>query len=318
MFPPPDSADAMGKNRICYLCGLLGCAAFYIAYREWLSWLLVVGVFWLPWLSLLVSLPLLLRFRLEIRGPGTCRMGQKARVTMEVPRPGPVPPYGGRLCLMRMTTGETWRYSRSGELPTDHCGCILVQPEKIWACDVLGLFRFRVRTCMPVRILVRPEPLAMGTLPELERYLVRSWRPKPGGGYSEQHELRSYRPGDSLNQVHWKLTAKTGKLMIRESQEPRRGLVLLTLDLRGTPAELDRKLGRLLWLGTRLLEKEMSFEIRALTGEGIFSRQVADEWSLAGAVDSLLASPPARDGSVLDREFRACWHRHIGGEPDEN
>jgi len=308
----------MGKNRICYLGGLLGCTVFYIAYREWLSWLLLVGVLWLPWLSLLVSLPLLLGFRTEVRGPGVCWMGQKVRVALEVPARGPVPPYGGRLYLKRMTTGETWRYSRSGELPTDHCGCILVQPERVWVSDVLGLFRFRVRSCPPERILVRPEPLAMDALPELDRYLARSWRPKPGGGYSEQHELRLYRPGDSLNQVHWKLTAKTGKLMIREPQEPQRGLVLLTLDLRGTPPELDRKLGRLLWLGNVLLEKNIVFEIRALTGDGLFSRQVTDERSLAAAVDDLLAGSPAREGSVLDREFRASWHRHIGGEPDES
>ena len=308
----------MKKNRFFYACGLIGAAAFYIAYREWLSWLILVGLLWLPWLSLLVSLPLLLGFRAGTAGPESCRMGQNARVSLNARCRGAVPPFSGRLRLTRVTTGETWQYHHSGPVPTEHCGCILAQPEKVWVSDVLGLFRFRVKSPPPGRILVRPEPVSPGRLPDLRKYTARSWRPKPGGGYSELHEMRLYRPGDSLNQVHWKLTAKTGKLTVREPQEPNRGLVLLTLDICGTASELDRKLGRLLWLGDYLLNESIAFEIRALTGEGIFSRQVADTAALEGALDALLSSAPAAGGSILDREFRASWHRHIGGELDES
>lgn len=308
----------MRKNRFFYACGLIGAVVFYIAYREWLSWLILVGVLGLPWLSLLVSLPLLLRFRAGTAGPERCRMGEKASVSLNARCPGAVPPFSGRLRLTRVVTGESWHYKNSGPVPTEHCGCILAQPEKVWVSDVLGLFRFRVKVPRPGRILVQPEPVAMGKMPDLQKFLARSWRPKPGGGYSELHEMRLYRPGDSLNQVHWKLTAKTGKLMIREPQEPDRGLVLLTLDIRGTPSELDRKFGRLLWLGNCLLRENITFEIRALTGEGIFSRQVTDAAALDGALDALLGSAPAAEGSILDREFRVSWHRHVGGEPDES
>ena len=308
----------MRRNRICYACALAGATAFYIAYREWLSWLLLVGVLGLPWLSLVVSLPMLLRFRAGTAGPEKCRMGQTASVSLNARCPGAVPPFSGRLRLTRVTTGESWHYKNSGPVPTDHCGCILAQPEKVWVSDVLGLFRFREKTPRPGRILVRPEPVDMGKLPDLQKYLARSWRPKPGGGYSELHEMRLYRPGDSMNQIHWKLTAKTGKLMIREPQEPDRGLVLLTLDICGTASELDRKFGQLLWLGQRLLEEKIPFEIRALTGEGILSRQVTDERALTDAVDALLSVPPASGGSILDRELRASWHRHLGGEMDES
>lgn len=308
----------MRKNRFFYACALVGAVVFYIAYREWLSWLILMGILGLPWLSLLVSLPLLLKFRAGVGGPETCRMGEGASVSLHAQCRGAVPPFSGRLRLTRMNTGESWQYRSCGRIPTDHCGCILAQPEKVRVSDVLGLFRFRVKNVRTGRILVRPEPVPMGQLPDLQKYIARSWRPKPGGGYSELHEMRLYRPGDSLNQVHWKLTAKTGKLMIREPQEPDRGLVLLTLDVCGTAGELDRKFGRLLWLGCCLLAEEIPFEIRALTGEGIFSRQVTDTASLNGALDTLLGSTAAGEGSILDREFRASWHRHIGGEPDES
>ena len=68
-----------------------------------------------------------------------------------------------------------------------------------------------------------PEVPAHPRHPDLDRYIARAWKPKSGGVCRRNHELRLYRPGDSLNQVHWKLTAKTGKWMIRQPMEPQRG-----------------------------------------------------------------------------------------------
>lgn len=47
------------------------------------------------------------------------------------------------------------------------------------------------------------------------------------------HAIREYVHGDSLRHVHWRSTAKTGRLMVREYQESRRSMlaVLLTLAL---------------------------------------------------------------------------------------
>ena len=129
--------------------------------------------------------------------------------------------------------------------------------------------------------------------------------------------MRSSRPGDSLNQVHWKLTAKTGKWMIRQPMEPQRGLVMLTMTLRGSPEELDRKFGRLLWLGSYLVGKDVRFEIRALTADGVQSSWVQTEQELSKAIDTLLCAGEAKEGSIRDFGFAASWQYHIGGEPDE-
>ena len=307
----------MVHKRIYYITALLVGMAFYVCYREWLSWLLLVGLMGLPWLSLLVSLPPLLTFRGRIEAPAAITAGTPAVTRLEGDARMAVPRFGGWLRLEHIPTGETRRLWCGGDLSTDHCGGIRVTVERAWVYDSLDLFRFRANRTDPVVVKVRPQPLPMGELPDLSRFLALRWRPKPGGGYAENHELRLYRPGDSLNQVHWKLTAKTGKLTIREAMEPDLGLVLLTLDVRGTAPELDRKFGRLLWLGRHLTELGTPFEIRALTGEGIVSHTVKDEQQLLRCIDRLLCCPPAAEGSVLDGELRASWHRHLGGEPDE-
>lgn len=304
----------MAGRRVIYLTVLLSCLGFYIAYQQWLAWILLLVVVLLPWFSLALSLCAMLRFRVEAGGPPAVGMGVLAEVRLLGWCPLPVPPFRGRLRLTRITTGESWKHKTMLPMPTEHCGALVAEPEKIRVYDYLGLFGIPVKKFEKKTMIVRPEPVEIPELPELKRYLARSWRPKPGGGFGENHELRLYRPGDSLNQVHWKLTAKTGKLTIREPMEPDRGLVLLTMNLRGTPEILDRKFGKLLWLGNHLLELGLRFEIRALTGSGVRTLRVTGEAGLREALDTLLTEPPVVQGDLRNMDYRASWHYHIGGE----
>ena len=307
----------MAVRRLIYLAALGASLVFFTAYQEWFSWLALLIVAGLPWFSLVLSLPAMLGFRVETKAAAAVKRGIRAYVRLVGWCRLPVPPFKGRLRVTRLTTGEQWKQKTDVPLPADHCGGLEVAPEGTWVYDYLGLLGIPVRKKENITVVVRSEPLRPGEVPDLERFLARSWRPKFGGGYAENHELRLYRPGDSLNQVHWKLSAKTGKLILREPMQPERGLVLLTMNLRGSPEELDRKFGRLLWLGGRLVEKEVCFELRALTADGVSSWAIATEQELMKAVDGLLCSRPALQGDLRDRRFRASWQYHIGGGADE-
>lgn len=308
----------MTIRRLLYLTVLAGCLVFYIANGEWLSWILLLTLLILPWLSLAVSLPAMLRFRIRIGGPHAVDQGVEADVWMMGTSRYPLPPFRGRLRLQCIFTGETRAFRSAATLPNVHCGGYAVTVERVRVCDHLGLFAFPVRSPEAKTLLVRPRPLPLPEPPDLHAQIPRSWRPKPGGGFAENHELRLYRPGDSLNHIHWKLTAKTGKLTIREPMQPRQGLLLLTMTLRGTAEELDRKFGRLLWLGRYLLEHGLTFHIRVLTGEGVRSLAVSTDTELTKAIDTLLCTPLAREGSIRDQAYAASWQYHIGGDTDES
>ncbi len=45
------------------------------------------------------------------------------------------------------------------------------------------------------------------------------------------HQVREYERGDAQRHIHWKSTAKTGRLMVRQFEETRRSLLTLVLDL---------------------------------------------------------------------------------------
>lgn len=306
----------MAGRRGLYLAALAGCGIFYIAYGQWLSWLLLLLVLALPWFSLVLSLPALLTFRAGPDGPEQLAMGQQAQLWVLGRCTMPMPLFRGRIRVKRCITGESWFYGENTEALTEHCGGLTVWLEGLRVYDYLGLFSFRVRSRVRKQVLVRPRPLPMKHIADLERIVPRAWKPKFGGGFAENHELRLYRPGDSLNQVHWKLTAKTGNLMIRQAMEPQEGLILLTMNLRGTDTEIDRKFGRLLWLGNRLLRFGLPFELRCLTGEGLLSFSVGSRQDLKKAVDDLLCHSAAEEGD-LQQTVTAVWHCHIGGQADE-
>lgn len=306
----------MALPRLTFLCTLLGCTLFYIAYGEWFSWVLLVWVLLFPWISLALSIPAIVRFRAVPTGPDSLLMGGSGNLWLLGSCPAPMPPFQGILKLRSLFTGEVRRYNADRGIPTDHCGSYRIAVEKGRIYDYLGLFSFPIRRGEEKVLRIYPKPLPVEHIPDLQRYLALSWRPKAGGGFSENHELRLYRPGDPLNQVHWKLSAKTGDLILREAMEPQRGLVLLTMTLRGTPEELDRKLGRLSWLGNRIVKQHVPFELRVLTGNGIQAFCISENAALQQAMDALLCAPAAAEGSIRDQSFRASWQYHIGGAPD--
>lgn len=312
----PNCADMAGK-RLLYLAILLGCGLFYIAYGQWLAWFVLMAVVLLPWFSLALSLPAMASFGIRPAGQPLLEIGGDPELWLLGSCPLPMPPFRGDLVVRRAFTGESFRYWPDTTPLTEHCGGYTVTLKKVRIFDYLGLFSLPVRKKGSLTILVRPRPVAM-TLPEdLHRQIHMQWKPKAGGGFSENHELRQYHPGDSINQIHWKLSAKTGELMLREPMEPQDGLVLLTLHLRGTPEVLDRKLGRLLWLGNRLLEQELPFELRCLTGNGVLNWNIGEVSTLHKAVDSLLCQPVAEEGDLREQSFSARWYCHIGGAADE-
>ena len=303
----------MFQRRLIYTMVLLGSLVFFWSYREWLSGLLLTAVLLTPIVSFLLSLPGLLSCKISLRCPTHVSVGSQASIGVDVRCPLPAPLYRVRLRFTRSYTGERWKTVPGQAIPTGHCGQLLLQTRRIWLYDYLGLVRLPVLKQQKTTILVRPIPIKPEKVPDLNRFWSSANRPKSGGGYAENHELRLYRPGDNLRQIHWKLSAKTGKLIIREPMEAIRNAALLTLELRGTGPQLDRKLGHLLWMSRYLLEKGITHRICCHTGDGLKLLPVSDESQLEDALDQLLRSTLLAAASQVGYP-KALWRFHIGGD----
>lgn len=303
-------------RRISYLAALVLCFVFYCFYTEWFSWLLFVGLLWLPVVSLLLSLAAICTAKILIHTPEEVRAGMPARVSLELLCPLPQVPVKCRLRLHNRLTGERFVGKPGEHVPTIHCGPVVLECDPVYVYDYLGLWRFSKKAPDTNLIYVLPRPMPDLALPTEETIPVQSWKPKPGGGFAENHDLRPYRPGDDMRNIHWKMSAKVQDLIYREALEPVQKNILLQLTLSGTPEELDRKLGRLLGLSQALLARDTHHRIRCFTETGVLDLAVSDRKSQEAALLAVLDGTPTA-GETSAPAADALWQCYIGGGPDE-
>ena len=298
---------------IIYVLAVVICALLFAIGQLWVFWVLLWMVVALPFVGLVLSLPSMVCARATCPLPKRVVMGEKLTVQLQNTGILPGAVIRGSVMVERMITDECWLRRPGQMLLTNHCGQLLCTPVKCRVYDYLGLFFLPMGKGKSTSVIV--EPVAVkAAMPGLERYMAKSWRPKYGGGFGENHELRLFRPGDSLKQVHWKLSAKTGKLMTREVLVPADDKRVLSMVIHGSGDVLDQKFGKLSFLGQQLLERGMDFEIAALWKQGKIQFSVKDQRQLQSVIDQLLSLPPAEKEQSL--KLSAGWHFQIGGEAD--
>lgn len=299
----------MFARRMLYLATLIGVVAFHLFYTEFDSYLLLAALLALPAISLAVSLPAMLGARITLSAPAMVQRGRKAELTVRLTSGGrgSLPVGGARFRLVshnRFTGAEPYParvYLAAGSaqtiripIDTAHCGCILHAAAHVRVLDHLGLIALPVRRCAAAATTVLPAAAPPDPVPKLFDYAAYDLRPKPGGGFSEEHELRPYREGDAIVSVHWKLSSKLDSLIVREPMEPRIKPVLLTFELSGTPTALDAMLSELTWLSNRLSAHGLAHMLEWRDGAGrIHTERVTDERALETLLRRLLASPAA-------------------------
>ncbi|WP_246036924.1 MULTISPECIES: DUF58 domain-containing protein [Cellulomonas] len=111
-------------------------------------------------------------------------------------------------------------------------GVIDVGPLTLTRSDPVGLLRREVR--WPVTRTIHVHPVTT-VVPSTSAGVVRDLEGMPSAKVVASdlafHAIREYQPGDSRRNVHWRSTAKVGRLMVREFEETRRSRLALLLGL---------------------------------------------------------------------------------------
>jgi len=111
-------------------------------------------------------------------------------------------------------------------------GVVTVGPMKVSRGDPVGILRHEVSWPQVQTIHVHP---VTTPIPSTSAGFVKDLEGMPSSDIVDSdlafHAIREYMPGDSRRHVHWKSTAKTGRLMVRQYEETRRARIAVLLDL---------------------------------------------------------------------------------------
>lgn len=131
-------------------------------------------------------------------------------------------------------------------IPTQRRAVIVVGPVRSVRADPLSLLRRQVFWTEPTDLFVHPRTVALvgsaaGFIKDLEGLPTKDL----SSADVSFHALRDYVPGDDRRHIHWKTTARTGQLMVRQFEETRRShlAVSLSTNLQEYASDVEFELG---------------------------------------------------------------------------
>ncbi|SJN46242.1 hypothetical protein FM104_14710 [Microbacterium esteraromaticum] len=115
-------------------------------------------------------------------------------------------------------------------IPTQRRGVVKVGPVSVVRGDPLGVFERAHHRDEPVDLYVHPKTVLFGGQ---SLGFLRDLEGLPAADLSRDdvsfHTLLEYQPGDDLRHVHWRSTARTGVMMVRQFEETRRSHFVIGL-----------------------------------------------------------------------------------------
>ena len=235
----------MMKNRIMWLLWLIGMAGATVVTGSWL----MAAVLLLSALLLLLSAAVTSLggrktvIKLSVPRAAERKENFRGRLTLQNQTVWPVFGGKGQILWENLFTGE------HGEIPlsfslgcketrtiefeacSSWCGCVKVQFSS-WKCnDFFHVFSVRRQAVAEGCTVIMPEKQNSDfSFLTREGFDMESFRysgNRPGDDPGETYDIREYQPGDSIRQIHWKLSGKLDDIMIREKSFPVDDTVLI-------------------------------------------------------------------------------------------
>ena len=257
-------------NRLIYIISLIAAFFFYFLYPPWISWYILVLLLLLMPLDLLISLPGMFRVSIMMSAPYVTQKDADTVLvlTLTHSKSWPVRCVIAKLhvtgdgfstiCRIRCSPEEEGR--REVTIDTSQTGVTVFELKRISSVSLIGLFSLPVNAGSRVAALVLPPPVMPANTIALQH--GTHLRPIPGGGFSEEHDMREYRPGDPVRSIHWKVSAKFDSLIIREPLAPPPHSRLVHIIKWNGAFERDLVLGCLLWVSDYMLKWQMPYYIQ--------------------------------------------------------
>ena len=218
---------------------------------------------------------------------------------------------------MNHQTGS-WEWTSGGEdqvlLDCTRCGTVDVRVEKAAARDWLGLASFPCPAADSVSLLILPDlyPVRVRlseqfSLPWREE---RPGRPRRNAWDTETSSVRDYVPGDPVRRIHWKLSGKMDRVLIREGDRPFAGNTLLLLETSGygiEPEDMDSAAEAMLSVSRALAEEGIVHSAGWLDRGTVQWMEIGNARDFLSMRDALLSAEAEETGESVGAAFSRAF-----------
>lgn len=226
----------MIKSIVIYLLLLISAFVFNIFYFGWFSWFLLVLTIAVPLVSLLFSLPFMIGgavngvfvfthdsikigddFYIGVTG----KKGREVfcpRIKIKLNVQNDFCNKSEKMKIIYSGTLKKPFYTKNNRF-SKHCGCVSITAKYAKIYDFTGIFFIPIKLDCNISCDIMPKTKKPSVLPDSSKISILGYKPK-NGGFSDYYELRQYQSGDSLKNIHWKLSSKYDDLIVREPSTP--------------------------------------------------------------------------------------------------
>ncbi len=224
-------------RRIIWLCSVLGAAVIYVFSGTDGAWMLLCASILLPLTGILIAVIAGGQVKVNLEPPSSTQKGVEAEGTLLVKNATIFPVVHLLLYLELENTltrektllplGLSLAPLEQKKLPfrfeSAHCGRFRFCCTRLCVSDFFGLMHVSRNIAMKQKLTIPPELFPMRirltggeTLLGDEDSINFS---RKGQDWSEPFQLREYTQGDSLKQIHWKLSQKLERYMVTDPSQ---------------------------------------------------------------------------------------------------
>ena len=211
---------------------------------------------------------------------------------------------GGFVCVKDVHPAQKL-FLEEYRISSAHCGRIQLTAERCRLYDPFGIIGIRLGEPAVAAMTVQPKGFVQSVYVSPDANCPddsENYAPdRTGYDLAEVYALREYAPGDSLRQMHWKLSSKLDKLVVREPSLPVRRSVLVFWERTQTaaPEQSDAQADVVVTACRSLLESGVQFTVcwNDAQEQQCVSQPVRSVDELTGLLPRLLSAGTAQGES---------------------
>ena len=230
---------------------------FFLYFGSSTAFALVLLLLLLPLVNTLINLFIKKKIEVSLNSAPNLRKGENGEIEIVIKNDSVFPVFHMQIKLIaeNQLNGQKSIYSVLTWLPaknkqteviktgSDYCGRIKVSVKKARLCDCFGIIGLGLKCDAKTHVTVQPDTFeTVINLSPNSRAIDESdiySQEKAGDDLTETYQIREYVPGDSPRQVHWKLSNKFGRLIVKEPALPITRNVLVFWERTGESGNLD-------------------------------------------------------------------------------